>query len=164
MYYVVLRFVMCVVSAFFRVFVYYSFFFCVSCRMFCAVGYQIAQRLPNTLPCRQIPTVSIKSDGRFCINYFTSLANHDLDRPVPHLPLWEIVQDLRSTDPTQETRVLDYVDFTGPAQQATWPIDGRSDQTRSGGDLCLETFRSWSENRSSIYRSRSIRGVQVVLI
>ena len=30
--------------------------------------------------------------------------DHDLDHLVPHLPLQEVVQDLYSTDPTQETR------------------------------------------------------------
>ena len=28
----------------------------------------------------------------------------DRDNLVPHLPLWEVVQDLYSTDPTQEIR------------------------------------------------------------
>ena len=35
---------------------------------------------------------------------FTPRTYHDLDHLVPHLPLWEVVQDLHSTDPTQETR------------------------------------------------------------
>ena len=29
--------------------------------------------------------------------------DHDLDHLVPHLPLWDVVQDLYGTDPTQET-------------------------------------------------------------
>ena len=30
------------------------------------------------------------------------MIDHGLDNLVPHLPLWEVVQDLHSTDPFQE--------------------------------------------------------------
>ena len=48
----------------------------------------------------------------------------DLDHLVPDLPLCEVVQDLRNTDPTQE-HVLGHADGTGPIRRHEL---GRQDQ------------------------------------
>ena len=40
--------------------------------------------------------------------YTTPRTDHDLDDQDPNLPLWDIVRDLYSTDPAQETRAVDH--------------------------------------------------------
>ena len=44
-----------------------------------------------------------------------------VDHLVPHLPLWEVMQDLHgTTDPTQETRaVVEDAGYTGPTHPPT---------------------------------------------
>ena len=60
-----------------------------------------------------------------------------VDHVVPQLPLWEVVKDLQSTDPTKETCatvVVDHANYTGPIRQHELLID----HTRSRTDLpCL---------------------------
>ena len=47
--------------------------------------------------------------------YITPRTENGLDNLVPHLPLWEVVQDLHSTDTAQEkcATAVDHADFYG---------------------------------------------------
>ena len=77
--------------------------------------------------------------------------DHDLDHLVLHLPLWEVVQDLHSTDPTLEKHCARSCRLCwGPIRQH-W---ARS--YKIGNRACLEISGSWSGIRS--YGS-SVRGV-----
>ena len=52
-----------------------------------------------------------------CVKYFTRRTDHDLDHLESNLPLREVVQDLYSTDPTQETRPIDHAGYMTPIRQ-----------------------------------------------
>ena len=43
--------------------------------------------------------------------------DHDLDHVDPSLPLCDVVEDLYSTDPTQENISLDHASYTAPARK-----------------------------------------------
>ena len=71
--------------------------------------------------------------------------DHDLDHPDPNLAFWGVVQDLFSTDPTQETcppscRLFD-------AHLETWELDD-TDQ----GSICPERSSSSTGDRWSVPR------------
>ena len=85
----------------------------------------------------------------------TSDRYHDLDHRVPpHLPLWEVVQDLHSTDPTQDICATSRSCRSCGSHPATWATTNINRPYKIGNVSALKDLDHGSGDRSyTSYRS-----------
>ena len=88
----------------------------------------ITYRHINTPAGKRVVVRPVNGMNKERFETFPLWTDHFLDHLVPHLPVWEVVQDLHSTDPTHETcaTAVEHADCTGPTRQH------ELDHTRSG--------------------------------
>ena len=79
--------------------------------------------------------MSFNVDGSLTSIHISDSSIMILDHLLPHLPLWEVVQDLHSTDPNQKMCLdLDHADYADPIWQH------ELDYARSGIDLPWKVY------------------------
>ena len=88
--------------------------------------------------------------------YLLSSIYFTVNHLVPHPPLWKAVQDLYSTDPTQETfaTIIDHADYTGPTRLHELDRTDHTDRKL----LCALKYLHVSEVRWFLVAGRCVFG------